>query len=134
MKPYLVFFKFVFDLWNIYLLSTILKYIIIRSVDFYCIVYKNILCKVLALHLIFKFSDINYSFFECWSFTCRKQVLYLVIFDRITAHLEMNTEGNNFIDEIASYLLVNINANKCVVHKLWIFILRRRECITDKIW
>ena len=55
----------------------------------------------------FKYSDIKYSFFECWSFTCRKQVLYLVIFDRITAHLEMNTEGNNFIDEIASYLLLN---------------------------
>ena len=51
-------------------------------------------------------------------------MLYLVIFDRITAHLEMNTEGNNFIDEIASYLLVNINANKCVVHKLWIFIFK----------
>ena len=45
----------------------------------------------------FKYSDIKYSFFECWSFTCRKQVLYLVIFDRITAHLEMNLEGNNFI-------------------------------------
>ena len=118
-----------YTLRGIYIYIYIYAYIPIGDIEVSLVFIVHDQNAIRKLHLISKCSDVKYSFFECWSFTCRKQVLYLVIFDRITAHLEMNLGMNSFI-KYCKYPSVSTCIGICPHAALWFW----GECITDKIW